>query len=1168
MKKLFSILIVISVMMTSVFTTGYASFITDCTDSVDKNEVISGKWENVSELGIIEPGKAEYSVTASVKSHKPVIYTVYANIDNSGNYVLGTIKVIPGRETTKTFKVVNIKNGKHDIFITIKDGTREVFGQKEEVVVMEGYEKQFMDEFEYSGVNFSKSREEKKVKLLENAGFTGLRKDLYWSYAEKSKGAYDWSYIGTWGDDLPETVVSWNAILDYGNGSVYPMWQSHLDSELPKNADVRIAPNTQEGIRAYGKFGIEVLKRFPNITSLEIWNEPNLTGFWTSDPKTKISGVNYEYLDLLKSTGAAIRAEYQDRMLSGLAYALNGNYDEFGKYVDSGIYPYVNNIAYHFYSVGTGIDDARSYENKLDKMESYVINQGGWKPMHLTECGWHTGTAITTRDEEFIAEDLPKLYTICDQKGHTFFAYSFNDAGTNPANKEDNWGMITADASVKKHYVSVATRNKQLNGGLFVGELNLGDEDVRAFVYLKQGKPVVMIWDGSKTRDEHTITFEGEKFTVNDLNGTLVSKGTDSITLTSAPSYINNLSHKYIAMAAKEDVRYDAELYNKTYGELLPEDILKKAENVFADAEANLDNASEASVKESIDEFKGLGLDIIEKFKSGEITDNTASRALYELSKTIETLATVYMSEYDGEILTKPLYSASEFTEKANKLYRNDNSIMQYSDAILTFAENMEVKAQKLCSLKYDPEDVKGYIAGWGLLTKVYCSWFDSFSDSENIIRYGLISQVLPESRSAYVNNNINIKINANNYSKTPFKGALKLYDEENNVIAESENFVLEAGGYKYIEIPFTATRYKDVKDRQLKIAYVDENGSKVMEDKVVIMIKDKISAFVQPSTTTIDKMDSVDLKFTNLSEQSLTFTLNVESDENYKLATESQKVTMQAGEEKIIELPIVEIKETKFHYYTIKYEAVGEDGIVMANGEVPLNFTAIVKSDEAINAKAFNGDISDWYDAYPIYMNSPEKPNDKASWENAEISARAFLKWDEKHLYLLIDAYDDVQYNYFTGTGIWDGDSMQISIDSKNTDSTKYDDDDYELGIAIGGLGVEWYAWQSPVKNTLGNVDFINVIRDDDKKVTRYIAAFPNSEISTLTLKEGNVFGMNIAINEADVLNRDAFYQFTKGTADSKNPSLYADFSFVIGSKANYIEGKATELFPDSIGN
>ena len=101
--------------------------------------------------------------------------------------------------------------------------------------------------------------------------------------------------------------------------------------------------------------------------------------------------------------------EFQDRMITGIAFALSGPFDQFGKYVNTGIYPYVNNISYHFYATGQGVDDAHKYEDTIDKMESYVIDAGGWKEMYLTECGWPTGTSIASRDEDFIAEELPRM---------------------------------------------------------------------------------------------------------------------------------------------------------------------------------------------------------------------------------------------------------------------------------------------------------------------------------------------------------------------------------------------------------------------------------------------------------------------------------------------------------------------------------------------------------------------------------------------------------------------------------------------------------------------------------------------------------------------------------------------------------------------------------------
>lgn len=460
--------------------------------------------------------------------------------------------------------------------------------------------------------------------------------------------------------------------------------------------------------------------------------------------------------------------------------------------------------------------------------------------MYLTESGWHTGTASTTRDEADIAENLPKLYTICDQKGHKFFAFALNDRGTDPSEKEHNWGMLKYDAVPKKHYISVAERNRQLNGGIYVGELDLGNDRIRAFVYLKQGKPVVMAWwDEYILKKKHTLTLDGESFSVHDLNGNLVSENASSVTLTKNPVYLNGLSHKYIAMAARADVVYDRSLFAGRYKNMLPSDILSKADSAFLNAENALNNVNEENIKASVEEFTQVGLDIIGKFKAGEITDLVASRATYELSKTVETLCVAYMSEYDGEALSKPLYTTADAQAKADRLYRDDNRIMQYSDSILSYAVNTEAKAEKLCGLNYDPEDTKGYIAGWGLLTKVYCQWFDSFSDSEKVLNYGLLAQVLPETRGGYVNADIQIKINANNYSKIPFSGTVRLYDEDENEIATSGNIEIEAEGYKYIELPFNVQRYNNAERRELKLSFVDSDGNRITNERLSFEVKE-----------------------------------------------------------------------------------------------------------------------------------------------------------------------------------------------------------------------------------------------------------------------------------------------------------------------------------------
>ena len=210
------------------------------------------------------------------------------------------------------------------------------------------------------------------------------------------------------------------------------------------------------------------------------------------------------------------------------------------------------------------------------------------------------------------------------------------------------------------------------------------------------------------------------------------------------------------------------------------------------------------------------------------------------------------------------------------------------------------------------------------------------------------------------------------------------------------------------------------------------------------------------------------------------------------------------------------------------------------------MDFTAVKKSDTPIDVSAFDGSIEQWKDAYPLYINAPNNPLDEEEWSNSTMAAKIYTKWDDEHMYILADVYDDKHLQEYFGSNIWQGDSLQVSIDPANDDATAYASDDLEVGFSKTPDGDEFYAWKSPSDLPGGTVDWIKIVRDDAARRTKYIISLDKSIIANLNLKSGNIFGMNFALNDADMLGRDAYYQFTKGTADAKNPSLYADFKFV----------------------
>jgi len=1155
----------------------YASFISDSPVYTGVQSEVSLKWgERGTIVNNFLPGKVHFTLNVDLRRAMSITeYDVYAGIDGGEKKLIKKLLVVPGSEYSYDISIPGVKNGKCVIEIEVQADGKTVFTTKEEVIVMEGYSKQFMDEFTIAGICYNYTNNH-TVFLGENtdydrfkfAGFNSERSGFLWQLHEKQKGVYDYSWVSypEWDKALKRDGIASIQIAGGGNPYLYPMWEEHLGMDLstldPSIQSIRhrYAPHTQEGIYAYVNAFMNLDKNFgDDDTTYEIWNEPNVAGFWQPQPHLQ------DYGNLVKAFVTSFRANGNDNHFATLSIA-STNMDNPIEYFEQGIYPYMTDMSYHNYTTHNGIDDNRMYETQLDRYHKIIVEAGGWKRQSLTENGWPTGTLFAAGvSPEFAAENAAKMYTICDSKNTIYHMYSFVDAGRDPSYLEHNWGIVTKDGVPKLGYIALTNRNIQLRGGVFVGELDLGDSEIRAFVYLKENKPVVQIWDGSKSRDEHNITFEGEHLRVNDFYGTLLSEDTDTLTLTKYPSYINGLSHKYVAMAALADLKRDKDLYLSKYTDVLPSKHITALTTAFDNAITALANPTAENIKNSIDEFDKVGVAIIESAEKGEVEEIVASRATFELMEAVSTLCVVYMSEYDGDAFEEAPYSVDASKAKAEALYRNDIRTMPYSDAILSYAIDTDKKVKGLLASDYDPESIKGYVAGWAMETKVYSDWFEAFSEFEEIIDYGMLAQIMPSSRETFAGDELVIKINANNHERIPFEGTIRVYDEDGKEVASSENFTLAEKEYKYIEIPYIAEKRGESKERKFTVSYVNKEGKILNSQPLAITIKDKLSAFVEPCTTTVDKMKAVKLKFTNLTNDALRFNLNVKSDENYTFATDNMEVSMDANETRIVEIPITEIKSTPFHFYTVEYEAVDMNGTVMGQGNVPLNFTAVVKAKEPMNPQTFGGDVSAWSDAYPIYINAPENPQDAKAWASSENASRVFLKWDENNLYLLADIYDDAFLNINTGASMWNGDCLQISVDSQHTKSEKYDGDDYEFGFALTEKGMEVYTWQSPITNKTGVVDYLNVIRDNDRMVTRYLFAIPKSEIPTLNFAEGTVFGFNLVSNDADVLDRENLYEFTEGTGFGKTPYKYADFIFA-GSTNEVYTGVTEEIFPSQI--
>jgi hypothetical protein len=179
--------------------------------------------------------------------------------------------------------------------------------------------------------------------------------------------------------------------------------------------------------------------------------------------------------------------------------------------------------------------------------------------------------------------------------------------------------------------------------------------------------------------------------------------------------------------------------------------------------------------------------------------------------------------------------------------------------------------------------------------------------------------------------------------------------------------------------------------------------------------------------------------------------------------------------------------------------------------------------------------------------------PSDSGiGWDGLEdLSAKAWLGWSEKGLYLNVKVRDDSHVvDQAELVNFWNSDSLQIAIDSQNdaAPSAGYDQNDVEIGLVLAKDEPHVYQ-TAPMAKSLELP--CSIVRDEDKKDTLYQVLIPWSLLGR-TPKEGQVFGFNFVINENDGKGRSIWMGLTPGISERKNPWGYKKLYLAPSVKPN----------------
>jgi hypothetical protein len=292
----------------------------------------------------------------------------------------------------------------------------------------------------------------RELDAIQNTGAGWVRFDFLWTAIEPNNN--QWSFARY---DKVVTAVRSHGLQILGELDFTPPWARSAACASTDKCPPGNIPEWQEFITT------TVSRYKANVSHWEIWNEPNLSGFWATGPDPAA------YTALLQASYPAVKAGDPNALVisGGLAPAGTRDADRYppldflkGMYA-AGAHGSFDAFGMHPYTYPYTPDEPASYNNfgNLGLFYDVMVANGDQdKQVWSTEAGAPTGTFVGS-DRRAIPEaqqalTAARVYAIAAQRpwmGPVFW-FCFRDYGPDPGDIEQNFGILHNDWTPKPAY--------------------------------------------------------------------------------------------------------------------------------------------------------------------------------------------------------------------------------------------------------------------------------------------------------------------------------------------------------------------------------------------------------------------------------------------------------------------------------------------------------------------------------------------------------------------------------------------------------------------------------------------------------------------------------------------------------------------------------------------
>lgn len=287
----------------------------------------------------------------------------------------------------------------------------------------------------------------RQVARMKELGLNWVRLGLHWMLLEPKEGRYELAPI----DQMMKLVA------DQGLQSIAylvgtPRYASSVEAgDRHERYFDKFPPRD---VRLYAQRLALLAQRYPQVNVWQVWNEPNILGFWA--PKPDPEG----YGRMLLASVQALRATVPGKpiAMAGMAY-----FSEMGdgsglmieKLARLGAFNLDVTVAYHPYTARAegSESDARDFVKRVEPAHQW-LRAGGVKRIWATEWGW-SSYAGPKEEQPIVGEDgqaehtLKRLALMAALDYDRIFLFTLSDLDARASVRDQHYGLLRLDGQPK-----------------------------------------------------------------------------------------------------------------------------------------------------------------------------------------------------------------------------------------------------------------------------------------------------------------------------------------------------------------------------------------------------------------------------------------------------------------------------------------------------------------------------------------------------------------------------------------------------------------------------------------------------------------------------------------------------------------------------------------------